>query len=54
MRFAQILEQRGRGESSSYVRFCGKLYNRRRVERARSLLGEGKLSIGLNLPAAVS
>ena len=31
-----------------------KFYNRRLVDRARGLLDEGKLSIGLNLPAAVS
>jgi hypothetical protein len=49
MRFAQILAS-GTGSIPGNGRFCGKFYNRR-VARARSLLGEGKLS--MNLPTAV-
>jgi hypothetical protein len=48
------LSEKAHGERYWDGGFCGKLYNRWRVERAKNLLGEGKLSIGLNLPAAVS
>jgi ubiquinone/menaquinone biosynthesis C-methylase UbiE len=48
------LREKAHGERYRDGGLCGKLYNRWRVERAKNLLGEGKLSIGLNLPAAVS